>query len=93
MDTVAELAARMSEKAADVVKKLMGMGELVTANQTIDQATAEIIVTEMGHKPHLQQVISLEEQLMEAADAPEALSTRAPIVTNAFLAMTNAANG
>ncbi|MCA3244403.1 MAG: translation initiation factor IF-2 [Alphaproteobacteria bacterium] len=79
--TVAELAARMSEKAADVVKKLMLMGEMVTANQTIDQGTAEVIVTEMGHKPKLQQAVNLEDLLRDAPDAPEALVTRAPIVT------------
>ncbi len=79
--TVAELAARMSEKAADVVKKLMLMGEMVTANQTIDQSTAEVIVTEMGHKPKLQQAISFEEMLRDVADTPEQLITRAPIVT------------
>jgi translation initiation factor IF-2 len=79
--TVAELAARMSEKAADVVKKLMTMGELVTANQTIDQATAEVIVTEFGHKAILASTASIEETLMEAADKPEELQTRAPIVT------------
>lgn len=79
--TVAELAARMSEKAADVVKKLMLMGEMVTANQTIDQGTAEVIVTEMGHKAHLQQSISLEDMLRDAPDAETDLQTRAPIVT------------
>lgn len=79
--TVAELAARMSEKAADVVKKLMLMGEMVTANQTIDQNTAEVIVTEMGHKPKLQQAINLEDMLREAPDNAEQLLTRAPIVT------------
>ncbi|MBI1308382.1 MAG: translation initiation factor IF-2 [Proteobacteria bacterium] len=79
--TVAELAARMTEKSADVVKKLMSMGEMVTANQTIDQATAELIVAEFGHRPHLEQTVSIEESLLEAPDSPEALQTRPPIVT------------
>ncbi len=79
--TVAELAARMSEKASDVVKKLMSMGEFVTANQTIDQATAEVIVTEFGHSAILAQTTSLEETLLEGADTDEQLITRAPIVT------------
>lgn len=79
--TVAELAARMAEKSADVVKKLMTMGELVTANQTIDQATAEVIVSEFGHKPILAAVTSIEETLLEGEDAAEDLVTRSPIVT------------
>ena len=79
--TVAELAARMAEKAADVVKKLMGMGEFVTANQTIDQSTAEVIVSEFGHTPVLAQTTTLEETLLEGEDAAADLVTRAPIVT------------
>jgi translation initiation factor IF-2 len=79
--TVADLAARMAEKSADVVKKLMSMGELVTANQTIDQSTAEVIVTEFGHKPILASIISAEEALMEGEDSAESLKARPPIVT------------
>lgn len=79
--TVAELAARMAEKAADVVKKLMSMGEFVTANQTIDQATAEVIVSEFGHTAVLAQTTTIEEELLEGEDAASDLVTRAPIVT------------
>ncbi len=79
--TVAELAARMAEKASDVVKKLMGMGEFVTANQTIDQSTAEVIVSEFGHTPILAQTTTIEETLLEGEDAAADLITRAPIVT------------
>jgi translation initiation factor IF-2 len=79
--TVAELAARMTEKAADVVKKLMTMGEFVTANQTIDQSTAEVIVGEFGHTAVLADTTSIEDTLLEGADSAEALITRPPIVT------------
>lgn len=48
--TVQELASRMAEKGADVVKTLMKMGMMVTINQTIDADTAELVVTEMGHR-------------------------------------------
>jgi translation initiation factor IF-2 len=47
--TVSDLAERMTEKAGDVVKKLFGMGMVVTSNQAIDAETAEIIVHEFGH--------------------------------------------
>ncbi|MCP5405289.1 MAG: translation initiation factor IF-2 [Pseudomonadaceae bacterium] len=79
--TVGELATRMGEKAADVVKQLMMMGEMVTVNQTIDQATAEVIVGEMGHTPKLAQTVNLEDQLLEGEDAAGQLQPRAPIVT------------
>ncbi|MBU3626858.1 translation initiation factor IF-2 [Polynucleobacter sp. JS-Safj-400b-B2] len=48
--TVAELAHAMAVKSAEVIKLLMGMGQMVTINQVLDQDTAMIIVEEMGHK-------------------------------------------
>ncbi len=47
--TVQELANRMAEKGADLVKALFKMGMMVTVNQTIDQDTAELLVEEFGH--------------------------------------------
>jgi translation initiation factor IF-2 len=48
--TVADLAHKMSVKAAEVVKQLMKLGQMVTINQSLDQETAMIVVEEMGHK-------------------------------------------
>jgi translation initiation factor IF-2 len=50
--TVAELAHAMAVKSAEVIKLLMGMGQMVTINQVLDQDTAMIIVEEMGHRAH-----------------------------------------
>ena len=47
--TVADLAEKMNEKKADVVKKLISMGMPCTFNQTIDADTAELVVVEFGH--------------------------------------------
>ena len=47
--TVADLAEKMNEKKADVVKKLISMGMPCTVNQTIDADTAELVVVEFGH--------------------------------------------
>ena len=47
--TVAELAHKMSVKAAEVIKALMKLGSMVTINQVLDQETAMIVVEEMGH--------------------------------------------
>lgn len=47
--TVADLAHKMSVKAAEVIKSLMGMGMMVTINQVLDQDTAMIVVGELGH--------------------------------------------
>ena len=48
--TVQELANRMAERGADVIKALMKMGVMATINQTIDADTAELIVDEFGHR-------------------------------------------
>ena len=47
--TVANLAQKMSVKAAEVIKALMKMGSMVTINQVLDQETAMILVAELGH--------------------------------------------
>ncbi len=47
--TVGDLAEKMNEKKADVVKKLISMGMPCTINQTIDADTAELVVVEFGH--------------------------------------------
>lgn len=78
--TVQELANRMAEKGADLVKALFKMGMPVTVNQTIDQDTAELLVTEFGH--NIQRVSESDVDLVETeADAVETLQPRAPVVT------------
>ncbi len=79
--TVQELANRMAEKAADLVKSLFKMGMMVTINQTIDQDTAELLVEEFGH--NIQRVSESDVDIDTAADvdAPETLQTRPPVVT------------
>src|SRR5690606_29643023 len=47
--TVADLAHKMSVKAAEVIKHLMKLGQMVTINQVLDQETAMILVEELGH--------------------------------------------
>ncbi len=79
--TVQELAQRMSERSADVVKALMKMGMMVTVTQTIDADTAELIATEMGHTVRRIAESDVEDVLKVAADAPENLKPRPPVVT------------
>ncbi len=79
--TVQELASRMSEKGSDVVKLLMGMGQMVTLTQTIDQETAALIVEEMGHTYKLVSESDVEESLTGEEDTPESLVLRPPVVT------------
>ncbi|MBM3579386.1 MAG: translation initiation factor IF-2 [Alphaproteobacteria bacterium] len=78
--TVADLAERMTEKAGDVVKKLFTMGMVVTSNQAVDADTAEIIVTEFGHKAKRVSGSDVE-NVLETDGEEQDLTPRAPIVT------------
>ena len=79
--TVQELANRMAEKSADVIKKLMSLGVMATINQAIDADTAQIVVEEMGHKFKRVAESDVEEGLTGPADKEEDLLPRPPVVT------------
>jgi translation initiation factor IF-2 len=79
--TVAELAHKMSIKANEVIKVLMGMGMMVTINQVLDQETAIILVEEMGHKAQAAAANDPETFLEEAEHAEAIFETRPPVVT------------
>ncbi len=80
--TIAELAQKMSIKAAEVIKAMMKMGTMVTINQVIDQDTAAIVVEEMGHTPKLVREDALEAELLEVQTGHKGEEiARAPVVT------------
>jgi translation initiation factor IF-2 len=79
--TVQELANRMAEKGADLVKALFKMGMPVTVNQTIDQDTAELLVEEFGHRIQRVSESDVEIDTTADVDAPETLKPRPPVVT------------
>lgn len=79
--TVGELAQRMSVKANEVIKLLMGLGNMATINQMIDQETASIVVEEMGHVPKLLKENALEEEIIKTAQVEGETVHRAPVVT------------
>jgi translation initiation factor IF-2 len=78
---VSELANRMAERAADVVKALMKMGMMVTMNQTIDADTAELVIEEFGHKAVRVSDADVEQVIDTVEDKAEDLVPRPPIVT------------
>ncbi|MCB0309054.1 MAG: translation initiation factor IF-2, partial [Bdellovibrionales bacterium] len=82
--TVAELAKKMSVKVGDVIARLMGMGMVVTINQTIDVDTATLVSSEFGFEIENvyvapEDLIHEEEKAQESK--PEDLKTRPPVVT------------
>ncbi len=80
--TVADLAHKMSIKAAEVIKHLMKLGQMVTINQVLDQETAMIVVEELGHTAIAAKLDDPEAFLDTDEDISEAeVLPRAPVVT------------
>jgi len=79
--TVQELANRMAEKTADVVKSLMKMGVMANATQSLDADTAELVVTELGHKSIRVTDDDLLKDIEDFEDADNDKVSRPPVVT------------
>ena len=79
--TVGELAQRMSVKASDLIKTLMGAGVMTTINQTVDQDTAILVVEEMGHRPRPVHADAIEHALEESLQIEGEEVPRPPVVT------------
>ena len=79
--SVADLAHKMSVKAAEVIKALMKMGMMVTINQVLDQDTAIIVVEEMGHKAQAAAANDPESFLEETDSVEAVMEARPPVVT------------
>ena len=79
--TIQELAARMSERAVDVIKLLMRQGRMVTLTDVLDADTAELIAEEMGHTVKRVADSDVEEGLFDRPDEEGASVPRPPIVT------------
>ncbi len=79
--SVADLAHKMSVKAAEVIKALMKMGMMVTINQVLDQETALIVVEDMGHVGRAAEANDPEAFLEEAEHVEAVQETRPPVVT------------
>jgi translation initiation factor IF-2 len=79
--TVGELANRMAERVAAVVKALMQNGIFATQNQTIDADTAQLVVEEFGHRPVRVSESDVEDAIDTVKDSDDNLLPRAPVVT------------
>ena len=79
--TVGELAKRMGEKGADLVKELFNLDMMVTVNQTIDQDTAELLVEQFGHNIQKVSEADVDIDTEEDVDPEETLKPRPPVVT------------
>jgi translation initiation factor IF-2 len=79
--TVADLARKLSVKAAEVIKALMKLGQMVTINQVLDQETAIILAEEMGHKAQAAKLDDPDALLAESEATNAEAEPRPPVVT------------
>ncbi|MDT1060700.1 translation initiation factor IF-2 [Paracoccus sp. CPCC 101403] len=78
---VSELANRMAERTPDVIKSLMRMGMMVTANQAVDADTAELVIDEFGHRAVRVSDADVEQVIDQVEDKVEDLQSRPPVIT------------
>ncbi len=79
--TLQDLAGRMNERIADVVKFMMQQGEMMRGNDIVDADTAELIAEEFGHTVRRVSEADVEIGLEGVEDDPKDLEGRPPIVT------------
>ncbi|MCT4552762.1 MAG: translation initiation factor IF-2 [Alphaproteobacteria bacterium] len=80
--SVKDLAEKLSEKSASVIKELMKMGTMATINQAIDQDTAELVATELGHSVNRVSATELEDSILDKVEDKETVMVkRPPVVT------------
>ncbi|MBV1693425.1 MAG: translation initiation factor IF-2 [Hyphomicrobiales bacterium] len=79
--TIQELANRMTERSVDIIKLLMKQGVMHKINDVIDADTAELIVTEFGHRPKRVSEADVEEGFIGGQDTEDHLEQRPPVVT------------
>jgi len=79
--TVQELAKRMGERGADLVKALFKMGTPVTITETIDQDTAELLIEEFGHRINRVSEADVDIDTSIDVDPEDTLKPRPPVVT------------
>jgi translation initiation factor IF-2 len=78
---ISDLAQKMTTKAGEVLKVLMGMGVMATLNDVIDQDTALLVIEEMGHNGIVSKEETVEDILLEEREHLGDTSPRPPVVT------------
>ncbi len=79
--TVQELANRMAEKTADVVKTLMKLGVMANATQSLESDTAQLVAEELGHKVSIVKDDDILKEIKDYDDDEKSMSSRPPVVT------------
>lgn len=80
--TVSDLAKALDLPAAQIIKKLMTLGMMLSINASLDFDTAEIIVSDLGKTLKKESTVSeITFEELEITDKEEDLEERPPVVT------------
>ena len=79
--TVQDLANRLAEKTADVVKTLMKLGVMANATQSLDSETAQLVAEELGHRVSIVKDDDVLTEIEDYTDDETSLEQRPPVVT------------
>tara|TARA_B100000676_G_scaffold19331_1_gene16825 strand:- start:932 stop:3169 length:2238 start_codon:yes stop_codon:yes gene_type:complete len=79
--TVQDLANRLAEKTADVVKTLMKLGVMANATQSLDSETAQLVAEELGHRVSIVKDDDVLTEIEDYTDDEKSLEQRPPVVT------------
>jgi translation initiation factor IF-2 len=79
--SVNDLANLMRVNVAEVIKKCMELGIMVSINQRLEKDTITLVADEFGFQVEFVSAVETENEVIEAADADETLLKRAPVVT------------
>ena len=79
--TVQDLANRLAEKTADVVKALMKLGVMANATQSLESDTAQLVAEELGHKVSVIKDDDVLNEIEDFTDSEKLLLPRPPVVT------------
>jgi translation initiation factor IF-2 len=80
---ITDLAKQMNVKAAEIIRKLIPLGMMVTVNQIVDFETAQLVSEEFGYR--VESIAFKEEEVFDVVavddEDPADLENRPPVVT------------
>ncbi|MGH2660392.1 MAG: translation initiation factor IF-2 [Actinomycetota bacterium] len=76
--TAQDIAEKTGQTAADVVKVLFSLGEMVTATQSLSDQAITLVAHEIGYEP---EIVGIEEEVEEETVDLSRLRPRPPVVT------------
>jgi len=79
--TVQDLANRLAEKTADVVKTLMKLGVMANATKSLEADTAQLVAEELGHSVTIVKDDDVLSEIEDIIDEEKNLKNRPPVVT------------